>query len=365
MITYQLDPKLTDNLPVFDIRAQSSMASNAAIASTTTTILPTTLPRAIDSKLLQSDIAIILDTSSQDNALLQKTATDIISALTIDTVLPNLYSRVNLMLLGENSATVTGWTLPKAILLASIKIATRIDKKASITIPNFVNPFEGAFQQSVMERPNVQRIAIFITDNNLQHGDPGTRLKGNQVVKQNDIHSILVSINPTLKAETDFSTISKAFTGVNSNELIAHDFVSKDNLFENVLLNGNVLCNFGSIIKSSNQDSAFTFPFQNEDAPFITNYCNNMHFSFKCANENDLLPISVAMTHYSLELDKDYVQIYDDTDSTDPEAVFNGIHDSNTINSIQSYFINFKITTDFNGVFKGFNAAFTNCKILA
>uniref|UniRef100_A0AC35TNW2 CUB domain-containing protein n=1 Tax=Rhabditophanes sp. KR3021 TaxID=114890 RepID=A0AC35TNW2_9BILA len=328
---------------------------------TTTTGIPT-LPTGIvpDPQLAQGDIAIILDTSS-NNALLQKVATEIINSLQINAA----YTRVNIITLSDKAATFSGWSTTQANALTLIEATTLQAGYVSIRNKDFGVGFNGAFVQSIADRANVLRTAIFITDNNNQRIDQIINSAGPQYINNNDIHPVLVNTNPLAKAST-FKIIGRAFDGDNTNAIIQYDYVSNKDLFESILLNANALCNLEYVISMSIGDTAFEFPYQGYLASVKTkNYCNYMKMNIKCASDdNGVSPITVSLNNYSLEDGKDFVYIYDDQSVL--RAMFGGMGQAESTEQIShTQFVLFQVMTDNQNIYTGLDVNFTNCTIVA
>uniref|UniRef100_A0AC35TI20 VWFA domain-containing protein n=1 Tax=Rhabditophanes sp. KR3021 TaxID=114890 RepID=A0AC35TI20_9BILA len=328
----------------------------------TTTLAPTLSPVTItpNPALSEGDILLVIDASVSNNALLKTVATDIINSLQIQGA---SLTRVNIITLGKKASTASGWNHSPDVLIPLINGITTLNANVSIRNNDFGLMFADACQTSVKQRPRVQRTALFITDNDYQKADPAINALAQAYINNNDIHPILLNINPLLDAN-NFRVIPKAFDGSDSNQIVLYNFVSNKDLFENVLLNPTVLCNLNTLGALIDDADEFNFPYQGYMATTkIKNYCNYMSYSFKCVGDV-ASPITVSLSNYALQSGKDFVNIYDDQGTL--RAVFGGVGIVNSVEEIGgTAFITFEMKSDASQVFTGIDAKFTNCTISA
>uniref|UniRef100_A0AC35THH2 MFS domain-containing protein n=1 Tax=Rhabditophanes sp. KR3021 TaxID=114890 RepID=A0AC35THH2_9BILA len=349
ILVYKVDPKEKD-VPAFLFTAKVVEKRF---------VKPTKLIEDSKSVNFEGDIAIILDLSSQNHVLLSQVAIDLITSLDIRSDQGN--ARVNLFLLTSRSSNSYGWDNDKDFLITMAKNLPKSlgSSGVSISNSNFGKLLNSSFAEAKLERPLVQRVALFVTDNTEQKFDLNDNTGiTNLYFEENDIHPILININPLLKAAKSFETLPMLYSGTNSNLIVLYDYVNNQDFIENVLLNSLKLCNFETILADSIQSGLPRVLFPAEDDAG-KHYCNNMNAVFYCNVIKPDEPIIIIFNSINLEAREDFIEIYDDKETL--KGLFSGHRIRGSYITIEdSSFAKILIETNSNKVYEGFDIVFAN-----
>uniref|UniRef100_A0AC35U1K4 VWFA domain-containing protein n=1 Tax=Rhabditophanes sp. KR3021 TaxID=114890 RepID=A0AC35U1K4_9BILA len=370
-IVLDVNPALLQHFPTFIFYATGFNATQKIRPSTTTTTqipsvsttqfsqttLPTQPPIAVSNVAVaenynfEADLALILDINSSNFTKLSDIAQHLINSITITPIGDSQNARVNLILYDKGNLYPHGWTLnQKTLNLIAANLNKTFDNDLNVTNTiSLAHLVSDIFEESKLTRPNVQRVALFVTDNQdiqVKSNFNNETFASSNFFEKNDIHPVFLNFNDQIDATNGYTLANIQFTGTHSNLIVLHNYIDNADLFKNVLLNGNVLCNAEHYSNSIQTDG------------FNKRYCNNMHVVTYCDRIDLTKPISINFKQ--VETHQDSISIFDDKDVM--QNSISGSKIGNFIVYVQdSAFIKVIFATNSSNVYKIPRFSYSNC----
>uniref|UniRef100_A0AC35U2I7 VWFA domain-containing protein n=1 Tax=Rhabditophanes sp. KR3021 TaxID=114890 RepID=A0AC35U2I7_9BILA len=395
----EVDPAVVKDFPTFIYYPTGSkQGSTTTTTTTTTTPVPTTrttrvsttttqvpettsittaeLPIILHSPIasdpvllpkyqLEGDLVLLLDINSTNIVRLAKIAQNLINSIDITPFIDSENVRVNLVLYNNGAILPYGWNLDQESLnLITGDLLKQFENEFNAFNIISLGPFlSTVFEESKVLRKNVQRVAIFVTDNeHVKHlktfNDETFVLT--DLFDSDDIHPVFVNFNGNVDAERVYASSNIQFTGTASNAVVYHDYTNTSNLLESVLLNGNVLCNADRLITTSNHQVSIP----NNELNFKKRYCNNMNVVTYCDIIDLAQPITVFFEQFDIEPQQDTVSVFDG------KYILQNLISGHKIDQLKVTVLNSSLVrvvfnTGSSKVFGGGNYHFGNCIIRA
>uniref|UniRef100_A0AC35TV13 VWFA domain-containing protein n=1 Tax=Rhabditophanes sp. KR3021 TaxID=114890 RepID=A0AC35TV13_9BILA len=337
--------------------------------TTTTTLSPIIVDTPVGSDSVavvppnvkfEGDIALLLDINSRNFTKLTEIAQDLINSVIITPFVDSQDARINVMLYNNGNVLPYGWNLDKTVLnLVVANLPRTLENNPNITSIISLGQFLSTqFLESKLTRQNVQRVALFVSDNEILQFDSNNTTSTVNYFDQNDIHPVFVNFNDNLSAKEAYDLANIKFSGSGSNSLVLQSFTNTYNLLNSILLNGNVLCNANGLISSS--QNSISIPAVDQEK----RYCNNMNVVTYCDIIDLAKPIGISIKQLDVEPQQDSVKVFDDKDSLQEFLSGRKINNLN-LSVSKSVFVKVVFTTNQDKIFNGAKFTFDNCIIRA
>uniref|UniRef100_A0AC35TQ19 CUB_2 domain-containing protein n=1 Tax=Rhabditophanes sp. KR3021 TaxID=114890 RepID=A0AC35TQ19_9BILA len=362
-IVLEVDPKITKDFPTFIYYATGGPQRilNVVLKDEQINFVPAIAESDINlsERDFEGDIALIVDINSKNLTKLTDVAFDFIQSLKMS--MSNQKSRVNLIYYNNGRIYSYGWNYEQDNLVSAlINLKNNaISKLVYTRITSSGQYLSYIFGASKKIRQNFQRVAIFVSDIIYEKFEDKDSNSGD-FFDAFDIHPVFVNLNEDVQVEGSFFTTDAQFSGSDSNILVLYDYVNNKHFMENIMLNGNRLCNAQNTIyqQKSNTLQVVSLPVANN----INNkrYCNNQKVVTYCHRVNSAKHITIRLTDFKSEAGQDSIKIYND--KYEIQTYIAGLSSANVIID-NSAFVKVVFESSAAQVFTGGSYTFDNCMI--